>query len=172
MDPKCGPMDAICKPIAIAPCTSDIHTVWEGAIGDRHNMILGHECCGEIVQVGELVKDFKPENVEAMAERVLLLLISPDLRSKLGQKAFDNFHSMHTTDIAAPFLLALCREKAGKPAPVSVIVPNYNYANYLERRLASIFEQSFRDIEVIVLDDASTDQSLARIVCWQQRTNL
>lgn len=112
------------------------------------------------------------ENVEAMAERVLLLLISPDLRSKLGQKAFDNFHSMHTTDIAAPFLLALCREKAGKPAPVSVIVPNYNYANYLERRLASIFEQSFRDIEVIVLDDASTDQSLARIARWQQRTNL
>ena len=33
--PKCGPLDAICKPIAIAPCTSDVHTVWEGAIGER-----------------------------------------------------------------------------------------------------------------------------------------
>ncbi len=26
--PACGPLDAICKPLALAPCTSDIHTVW------------------------------------------------------------------------------------------------------------------------------------------------
>ena len=38
--PACGPMDAICKPLAVAICTSDVHTLWEGAIGDRHNMIL------------------------------------------------------------------------------------------------------------------------------------
>ena len=58
--PKCGPMDAICRPLAVAICTSDVHTLWEGAIGDRHNMILGHECCAEVVEVGELVKDFQP----------------------------------------------------------------------------------------------------------------
>ena len=52
-------MDAICKPIALAPCTSDVHTVWAGAIGDRHNMILGHEAVGEVVEVGSLVRDFK-----------------------------------------------------------------------------------------------------------------
>jgi isopropanol dehydrogenase (NADP+) len=57
--PVCGPMDAICRPIALAPCTSDIHTVWEGAIGDRHDMILGHEAVGEVVEVGSMVKDFK-----------------------------------------------------------------------------------------------------------------
>ena len=38
--PLCGPLDAIVRPIAVSPCTSDVHTVWEGAIGDRHNMIL------------------------------------------------------------------------------------------------------------------------------------
>ena len=38
--PKCGPLDAIVKPLAIAICTSDVHTVYEGAIGDRHDMIL------------------------------------------------------------------------------------------------------------------------------------
>ena len=31
---------AICRPLA-PPCTSDIHTVWAGAIGERHDMILG-----------------------------------------------------------------------------------------------------------------------------------
>ena len=31
--PACGPLDAIVRPIAISPCTSDVHTVWEGALG-------------------------------------------------------------------------------------------------------------------------------------------
>lgn len=33
-----GPLDAICRPLAVAICTSDVHTLWEGAIGERHNM--------------------------------------------------------------------------------------------------------------------------------------
>ena len=49
--PACGPSDAICRPLALAPCTSDVHTVWAGAIGERHNMILGHEAVGEVVEV-------------------------------------------------------------------------------------------------------------------------
>lgn len=89
--PKCGPMDAICKPLALAPCTSDIHTVWEGAIGERHNMILGHEGCGEIVQVGELVKDFKP------GDRVLVPAITPDWNSVEAQ----NGYSMHSGGMLA-----------------------------------------------------------------------
>jgi alcohol dehydrogenase (NADP+) len=44
--PECGPFDVICRPIALAPCTSDIHTVWAGSIGDRHNLVLGHEAVG------------------------------------------------------------------------------------------------------------------------------
>ena len=34
--PVCGPLDAIVKPIALAPCTSDVHTVWAGEIGRAH----------------------------------------------------------------------------------------------------------------------------------------
>ena len=40
---------------------------------------------------------------------------------------------------------------------VSVIVPNYNHAPYLRQRLDSIFNQTFQDFEVIILDDCSTD---------------
>ncbi len=43
---------------------------------------------------------------------------------------------------------------------VSVIVPNYNHARYLPARLGSIREQTFRDFELIFLDDVSTDNSL------------
>lgn len=45
------------------------------------------------------------------------------------------------------------------PPRISVIVPNYNYARYLEIRLNSIFQQTRQDFEVIYLDDASTDGS-------------
>lgn len=44
---------------------------------------------------------------------------------------------------------------------VSVIVPNYNHARYLERRMRSILDQTYSDFDVLVLDDASTDDSLA-----------
>ena len=80
--PVCGPMDAIVKPLAVAPCTSDIHTVWEGAIGDRKDMILGHEGCGEVVEVGALVKDFK------VGDRVLIPAITPDWNSLEAQAGF------------------------------------------------------------------------------------
>lgn len=46
------------------------------------------------------------------------------------------------------------------PPLVSVIVPNYNHAPYLKQRLDSIIGQTFQDIEIILLDDASTDESL------------
>lgn len=42
---------------------------------------------------------------------------------------------------------------------VSVIVPNYNHARFLQQRLNSILEQTFQDYEVIILDDCSTDNS-------------
>ena len=34
--------------------------VFEGALGDRRDMILGHEAVGEVVEVGALVRDFRP----------------------------------------------------------------------------------------------------------------
>src|SRR4051812_47380318 len=42
---------------------------------------------------------------------------------------------------------------------VSVIVPNYNHAPFLRRRLDSILAQTFQDVEILILDDASTDGS-------------
>jgi glycosyltransferase involved in cell wall biosynthesis len=46
---------------------------------------------------------------------------------------------------------------------VSVVVPNYNHARFLRRRIESILNQTHHDIEVIILDDCSTDESTAVI---------
>ncbi len=80
--PVCGPKDAIIRPLALSPCTSDIHTVWEGAIGERHNMILGHEGCGVVEEVGELVRDFKP------GDRIMVAAITPDWDSLEAQAGY------------------------------------------------------------------------------------
>jgi len=43
---------------------------------------------------------------------------------------------------------------------VSVVLPNYNYAKYLENRIEGILGQTFQDFELILLDDKSTDNSI------------
>lgn len=42
---------------------------------------------------------------------------------------------------------------------VSVVLPNYNHAPYLEQRINSILNQTYQDFELIILDDCSTDNS-------------
>lgn len=42
---------------------------------------------------------------------------------------------------------------------VSVIVPNYNHGRFLRQRIETILAQTYRDFELILLDDASTDES-------------
>ena len=42
---------------------------------------------------------------------------------------------------------------------ISVIVPNYNHEKFLDKRLESIFNQTYSNFEVILLDDCSTDNS-------------
>jgi glycosyltransferase involved in cell wall biosynthesis len=42
---------------------------------------------------------------------------------------------------------------------VSVIVPNYNHARFLKQRLDSVLGQTYQDFELIILDDASLDNS-------------
>ena len=86
--------------------------------------------------------------------RVLARRNRPAARQRLAEQArrlFDfETYAGNLLKLACPGLL-----------DVSVVVPNYNYARYLPGRLASIFAQTHPVAEVIVLDDASTDDSQA-----------
>ena len=42
---------------------------------------------------------------------------------------------------------------------ISVIIPNYNHSKFLSQRLNSLVNQSYKNLEIIIIDDCSTDNS-------------
>ena len=63
-------------------------------------------------------------------------------------------------------------KQPNKTPLVSVIIPNYNHARYLEQRLNSVFNQTYQNFEVIILDDCSTDNSLEVINRYKDNPHL
>lgn len=61
-----------------------------------------------------------------------------------------------------------CRLSFGQPL-VTAIIPNFNHARFLAERFASIDEQDWEHLEILILDDASTDDSRAVIEALESR---
>ncbi len=53
------------------------------------------------------------------------------------------------------------------PGLVSVVVTSYNHAEYLAQRMESLLAQTYRPLEIIVVDDASTDDSVKALRRWE-----
>lgn len=97
----------------------------------------------------------------AAARALACLAEDAPLRVRLGDNAAGKLTRLHTDETAVPEILHICRSLMKTAPAVSVIVPVFNHGRFLARRLDSILSQSFQDFEIIVLDDASTDDSLA-----------
>ena len=52
---------------------------------------------------------------------------------------------------------------------ISVVVPAYNAVDYLDEAITSIIDQSFKDLEIICVDDGSTDDTLERLEEYASR---
>jgi glycosyltransferase involved in cell wall biosynthesis len=100
------------------------------------------------------------EDLEAMAQKLIFLMENENLGESLGIQAKEKFLDAFTVERTTPHILSTCRKLADKKPAVSIIVPNYNHAQYLPQRLESIFNQTYQDFEVILLDDFSLDNSL------------
>ncbi len=86
--------------------------------------------------------------------RVAALQAGPEQRARLARVARQRFpfsaYVDAVLDLAAP----------GRPA-VSAMIPTLNYATHLPARLHSIFAQTVAPLEIVVLDDGSSDGSQA-----------
>ena len=52
---------------------------------------------------------------------------------------------------------------------VSVIIPIYNVENFIDRGLSFLLNQTYKQFEIILVDDGSTDGSLKKCQCWAQK---
>lgn len=77
------PYGAILTPLAMAPCTSDVNTVYGTGSRKPENLILGHECVARVVEVASGVRDFRP------GELVAVPAITPDWRETAIQEGND-----------------------------------------------------------------------------------
>ena len=108
--------------------------------------LLRRHCAGQAVKLAD---------IEAMARAVAA---GKPPRPKARQRLAAIARRHYAFDRYAEALLRLAQPGL---IGVSVVVPSYNYARHMQTRLASIFGQTYPVLEVIVLDDASTDDSVA-----------
>ena len=52
---------------------------------------------------------------------------------------------------------------------ISVIIPSYNHARFITAAIESVLAQTYAPLELIVIDDGSTDDSMAVIECYQDQ---
>lgn len=55
---------------------------------------------------------------------------------------------------------------------VSVIIPNYNHSRFLKQRIESVLNQTYKNFELIILDDFSTDDSREIILQYEKHPNV
>jgi glycosyltransferase involved in cell wall biosynthesis len=111
------------------------------------------------------------ENIDATATAIRELATDEALRRRLGAQAKAKVARCHSTAHAAAQIAALLEqvrkttaasqaEEAAAAPLVSVIVPAYNHARFLPARLDSVRCQNLPNMEILLLDDASDDESL------------
>ena len=121
-------------------------TIGFAGTGGAADLLAAHRA-GQCVPLGDTA---------AMAARIgpAVRASTPQGRARLARTA----RALFGFDAYAGQLLALAQPGL---LDVSVVVPSYNYARFLEARLHAIFAQTHPVSELIVLDDASTDGSEA-----------
>ena len=94
---------------------------------------------------------------KAFASALIKLINNPEKLNQLGhegKKIVDDEFSFRK------YLFDLATLAQTDLKRISVVVPNYNYDQYIEERLQTIIDQSYPIYEVIILDDSSTDNSV------------
>ena len=121
--------------------------------------------------VSELAGGWVAEH-DHMVRKTNLLLNSQSLLQSLGIKGFDQWKAHYTwqqvVDKYEQLYLSLsstaksysvpCSHTVGEPL-ISVVIPCFNQAQYLREAVESVVEQTYRNVEIIIVDDGSPDHT-------------
>jgi glycosyltransferase involved in cell wall biosynthesis len=118
-----------------------------------------------VEQLGGLI--VPTEDTAKFAESLCHLLDDSSSNKKMGHVAQSYVDSNLSF---RKYMFDLCDMLEQTLPKVSVIVPNFNYAHHIKHRLDSILHQTLPFYELIILDDASTDDSLRCIEEWLSAT--
>ena len=55
---------------------------------------------------------------------------------------------------------------------VSVYITNFNYGKYLKESIESVLSQSYKDFELIIIDDGSSDNSKDILASYENNPNI
>ncbi len=112
-------------------------------------------------QTGLLVD---PNNLLALVEALEKILLNPDQAKNYGRAGRELVRSEFTAQIRITRFLTLLQGMPTEKMPlVSVIIPTYQSASTIVATLQSVQQQTYQRIEIIVVDDGSTDNLTARL---------
>lgn len=111
------------------------------------------------VVLGKVVRVWRSEGLSGLSRRMRVMMHTENAaRTLLTDHRSHGEHLYVQPEVDPAF------------APkVSVIVPNFNHAAYLHQRLDSIYAQDYDNVEVILLDDCSTDASREILLEYARR---
>jgi hypothetical protein len=137
------------------PIVCSDHEALRDALGDAATY-----CANEPGSIADAVAAAVTTEPSMAAER------AADVHARLAQ----------SLDAAVVAIRRLAEPAGASSAPeqplVSIVIDNYNYARFLPRSIESALGQSHRPLEVIVVDDGSTDASLDVLAGYRDRVTI
>ena len=122
----------------------------------------------EVVDDGALIVKRGEDFIEKLCDAMQKMASEPGARKCLSDKAYNRARENKDFDIRNYYnnFRAIIDPRAPEDDDkISVIIPVYNVAEYLTRCLLSITGQTYKNLEIILVDDGSTDDSGA--ICDQ-----
>jgi glycosyltransferase involved in cell wall biosynthesis len=101
------------------------------------------------------------------ADAIQSLMINTSKLRQLGNCAKERVLENYTSERQCLKIYSAIEKHTSYTPSVSVIVPFYNHEIFVEERVASILNQDIKDIEIILMDDMSSDETASKFSLYQ-----